>query len=199
MNRYSELWRFWIVNIWRFRVAREAGTRPKLEPGGLLPNAEGRRPADVLLLSTPLLKQNEWQRFPQIALDFALVSPYTAVAIGRQSPNPASAAAVYAETKRQDKGILQACHAQQLGFEPIVFETTGGCEQRAHRLLKSLCQEYDRNQGRKSGVTKSILKGRISIDIQWGISFMLGRCRANHGSGDAGGGIIPRFLQECLS
>ena len=72
--------------------------------------------------------------------------------------------------------------------------TTGGCEQGAHRLLKSLCQEYDRNQGRKSGVTKSILKGGISIDIQWGISFMLGRCRANHGSGDTGGGIISRFL-----
>ena len=66
-----------------FRVVREAGTWPKLEPGGLLPNAEGRRPTDVLLLSTPLLKQNEWQRFPQLALDFVLVSPSTAKIIGR--------------------------------------------------------------------------------------------------------------------
>ena len=101
-----------------FRVAREAGTWPKFEPGGLLPNAEGRRPTDILLVTIPLLKQNEWQRFLQIALDFTLVSPFTAVAIGRQFPNPASVAAIYAEIKRQDKGIFAG-----ISYETIWFRT----------------------------------------------------------------------------
>ena len=53
-----------------------------------------------------------------------------------------------------------------------MFETTGGCEQGAHGHLKNLSREYDRNQDRKSDVTKSMLKGRISVDIQLGILLM---------------------------
>ena len=43
-------------------------------------------------------------------------------------------------------------------------------------------------------IDRSILKGRISTDIQWGISFM--SCRVTYGSVDAGGGIISIFLKE---
>ena len=75
------------------------GNLSKFESGRLLPNAEGYRPADILLLSIPLLKQNEWQRFSPIILDFVLVSPYMVVAIGRQSLDPANPAVTYIEIK----------------------------------------------------------------------------------------------------
>ena len=48
-------------------------------------------------------------------------------------------AAAYAERKRRDRNTEAACQAQNLGFEPIVFETTGGCEMGARGLLKNIC------------------------------------------------------------
>ncbi|CAE7250211.1 unnamed protein product, partial [Symbiodinium natans] len=180
-----------------FRAAHQAGMRPKLEPGSLLPHDLERRPADILLMSTPLLRQNQWRRYSQLALDFALVSPFSLSSIGRGVAEIGAAARFYAEKKRQDRGTQEACQAQQIGFEPIVFETMGGCEFGAHQLLKSLCQECDKVLSRSDGSTKSFLKGRISIDIQRGLSHILERCRtAQLAEGDTEG-HIRRFIHEC--
>ena len=180
-----------------FRAAHQAGMRPKLEPGSLLPHDPERRPADILLMSTPFLRQNQWRRYSQLALDFALVSPFSLSSIGRGVAEIGAAARFYVEKKRQDRGTQEACQAQQIGFEPIVFETMGGCEFGAHQLLKSLCQECDRVLSRSDGSTKSFLKGRISIDIQRGLSHILERCRtAQLAEGDTEG-HIRRFIHEC--
>ena len=46
-----------------YRLAQEANLRPQLEASGLLPDAPQRRPADVLLPITNLLKQTSWRRY----------------------------------------------------------------------------------------------------------------------------------------
>ena len=117
--------------------------------------------------------------------------------IGRGVAEIGAAARFYAEKKRQDRGTQEACQAQQIGFEPIVFETMGGCEFEAHQLLKSLCQECDKVLSRSDGSTKSFLKGRISIDIQCGLSHILERCRTAQLAGGDTEGHIRRFIHEC--
>ena len=66
-----------------FRAARQVGMRPKLEPGSLLPHDPECRPADILLMNIPLLRQNQWRRYSQLALDFVLISPFSLSSIGR--------------------------------------------------------------------------------------------------------------------
>ena len=48
-----------------YAVAERAGLWPRLEVAGFLPNAEGRRPADILCVATPLLQQNSWRKYPR--------------------------------------------------------------------------------------------------------------------------------------
>ena len=179
-----------------YAVAERAGMRPRLEAAGLLPNAEGRRPADILCIATPLLQQNSWRKYPRLALDIALVSPYAASIFRSAASGSGVAAAAYAERKRRDRNTETACQAQNLGFEPIVFETTGGCEMGARGLLKSICQECDRATNSPLGTTKQDLKIRLSIDIQRGLSHILHKCRAAQASTDVAQGAIGRFLQE---
>ena len=48
----------------------------RFESEGILPTEQGRRPADVLFVPTPLCRQSQWALYPHIALDFAVVSPF---------------------------------------------------------------------------------------------------------------------------
>ena len=179
-----------------FRAAHQAGMRPKLEPGSLLSHDPGRRPADILLTNTPLLRQHQWRRYSQLALDFALVSPFSLSSMGRGVAELGAATRKYAEKKYQDRGTQEAYQAQQIGFEPIVFETMGGCELGAHQLLKNLCQECDKVLSKSDGSTKSFLKRRISIDIQRGLSHILEYCRNAQLAEDDTEGYIRRFVHE---
>ena len=179
-----------------YAVAERAGMRPRLEVAGLLPNAEGRRPAAVLCVATPLLQQNSWWKYPRLAIDIALVSPYEASTFNLAASGSGGAATAYAERKRRDHNTETACQAQNMGFEPIDFETIGGCEMGARGLLKSICQEYDRATNSPLDTTKQDLKIRLLIDIQRGLSHILHKCRAAQASTDVAQGAIGRFLQE---
>ena len=63
------------INHAVYRMASHAAARPILEPTGLLPDAPHLRPADVLLM-TPFGKRTRRRRFPRLALDFAITSPF---------------------------------------------------------------------------------------------------------------------------
>ena len=64
-----------------FRMASHAAARPVLEPMGFLPDVPNLRPADVLLMSTPFGKRTTRRRFPRLALDFAVTSPFAQASI----------------------------------------------------------------------------------------------------------------------
>ena len=63
------------------RESAKTNLRPELEKSGLLtglgwPGTAGRRPADTLLVGGATVASTSRRRFPRIALDFAVVSPF---------------------------------------------------------------------------------------------------------------------------
>ena len=112
--------------------AAKGRTYPELEKRGLLrdlgwPDLAGRRPADTLLISPGALRTTSRRRFPRIALDFAVVSPYTVAYIQQAATTPLAACIAYAGLKRRHLNTQTLCEQADVGFEPIVFESTGGC------------------------------------------------------------------------
>ena len=125
-----------------FKAAVRGGLRPVLEAPGLLGPPGSERPADELLHAPPSLAQGSARLFERVALDFAVVSPFT-VARASEASNRVQlhAASTYAGAKRAKNSTEARCQAAGLGFEPIVFETVGGVEKGGQRILESLIKE----------------------------------------------------------
>ena len=83
-----------------FSLAQQAGATPQLEPQGLLPESAELRPADILIHSSPSVRASSWQKFPKLALDFAIVSPFAVSILRESASHPLSAASRYADRKR---------------------------------------------------------------------------------------------------
>ena len=136
------------------------GLGVKREPTELLPKDASRRPADILTVPTPMCRQSAWQHFNRVAIDFALLSPFR-LGTGSQTSTDQ-----HAQYKRQDRLTLARCNEQVIGFEPVVFDYTGGVNAEGGRLLDSLCRAVDGPLERLSGSTKSRLRERISFALQ---------------------------------
>ena len=149
-----------------FRCLSNAALGARLEPEGILPTEQGRRPAGVLFVPTPLCRQSQWALYPHIALDFAVVSPFKVGEFQVAAEKAQGIASSYAQIKRSHHATQERCRAQGIGFEPVVFEMLGGLEAEAVRLCESLCQAVDRKTQQFLGHTRLRLMSRISIDIQ---------------------------------
>ena len=145
-----------------FRYARLAGLSPILEATGLLPDDSNYRPVDVLISAPPTLRQNSWSKYPRVALDVAVTSPF-------QSSALVTNASQYAQRKRAHAAIAARCAAVDLGFEPIIFESLGGIEQGARDLLVSLCGRVDERCRRAAGYSFQECLGRLNFDLQRGL------------------------------
>ena len=122
-----------------FRYLSTTALGARLEPEGILPTEQGRRPADILFVPTPLCRQSQWALYPHIALDFAVVSPFKVGEFQVAAEKAQGIASSYAQTKRSHHATQERCRAQGIGFEPAVFEMLGGLEAEAVRLCESLC------------------------------------------------------------
>ena len=100
---------------------------------------------------------------PRIAFDISIVSPFRSSNLGQGS---LSAAKSQTERKHRDRKTAQRCHSQDIGFESLVFEYSGGLESEGDHLLISLCRAIDDNLHRKTRSTYQILKQHISFVIQ---------------------------------
>ena len=109
-----------------YRLEARAGARPALEPPNLLPDLPQARPADVLLISLPDIQQSSWRRFPKLALDCAITSPFQNSVMRPSASIPLAAADRYTDLKRHHADMQQRCARQNLGFEPMILESTGG-------------------------------------------------------------------------
>ena len=56
-----------------------------------------------------------------------------------------------------------------VGYEPIVFEVTGGLALEGQHHLQMICEAIDTKQGLQKGRTQRTLRIRISIDLQRGL------------------------------
>ena len=126
-----------------YRYAELAGTRPNLEPIGLLPSDPHFRPADVLIMTTPSIVASSWRQFPRLAFDFAIVSPFLATNLATSASVELSAANSYAKRKFALKDCGKRCEAMNVGYEPIVFEVTGGLALEGQRHLQMICEAID--------------------------------------------------------
>ena len=77
---------------------------------------------------------------PKIALDISIVAPFRSSDLGRESLSVAKARA---ENKRRDRATTQRYHAQGVGFEPLVFEHSGGLGILDDNFLKDLIYQDD--------------------------------------------------------
>jgi hypothetical protein len=124
-----------------FQVFRGAGLRPKLEEAGLLAPQGGRRPADILLQTTPTIRQSSSPALPQIALDIGVVSPFTPAQLQHSSRTALHAAQSYAERKRSHARTEALCREVGVAYEPLVWEATGGLDPGGASVLRSICEE----------------------------------------------------------
>ena len=92
---------------------------------------------------------------PRIALDISIVSIFRSSNVGQGS---LSVAKSQAEHKRRDREMAQKYHSQDIGFESLIFEYSGGLEPEGDRLLISFCRAIDDNLRRKTGSTYQILE-----------------------------------------
>ena len=99
------------------RLAVRAGARPLLEPAHLLPDAPQTRPADVLIISLPDVQQSSWRRFPKLALDCAITSPFQHNTMRLAAAAHAAAADRYADLKRKHADMRARCERQNVGFK----------------------------------------------------------------------------------
>ena len=97
-----------------------------------------------------------------------------------------AAATAYAERKRAHNNTQQACEQAGFGFEPIVFETTGGLDPEAERVLHSVLKESARAQGKPVSTVVEHAKIRVSIDIQRAVHRALQRRREKEQAIDGG-------------
>ena len=151
-----------------YRLAARAGARPALEPPNLLPDLPQARPADVLLISLPDIQQSSWRRFPKLALDCAITSPFQNSVMRPSASIPLAAADRYTDLKRHHADMQQRCTRQNLGFEPMILESTGGFGGETATLLQSLAKLVDSRENLPPGQTWQQLQERISIDLQRG-------------------------------
>jgi len=112
-----------------------------------------------------------------VALDFVVVSPFGPSVLRASSSTQLAAATAYAQRKRTHNDTQQACEQAGFGFEPIVFETTGGLEAEAETVLRSLLSEGARAQGKPVAAVIERTKIRISIDLQRALHRALQRRR----------------------
>ena len=105
-----------------YRLAPRAGARPCLEPTNFLPEMPQTRPADVFIVSLPDIQQSSLRRFPKMALDCAITSPFHNSVVRAAATTPGMAADRYTDLKQKHTDMQQRCARENLGFEPLVLE-----------------------------------------------------------------------------
>ena len=136
-----------------YRLTQRARTQPKLEPIGLLPNNPQQRPADILITALPDIHISSWRRFPRLALDCAITSPFQQQTQQIASSSPLVSGIRYADLKRKHLDTKQQCEQQHIGFEPLIMESTEGMIGETATLLSLLCGIIDRHEGLSPGST----------------------------------------------
>ena len=152
-----------------YRLAQRTRTQPKLEPIGLLPNNPQQRPADILITALPDIHISSWRRFPRLALDCAITSPFQQQTQQIASSSPLVSGIRYADFKHKHLDTKQQCEQQHIGFEPLIMESSGGMIGETTTLLSLLCGIIDRHEGLSPGCTWQECQIRLAIDLQRGL------------------------------
>ena len=174
-----------------YRLAARAGARPVLEPDNLLPTAPHLR-------SLPDVPRSSWRRFPKLALDCAVTSPFQSATLRASTAGALAAADRYADLKREHSDMKTRCEQQNLGFEPLILESTGGLSDETRRLLQTMSALVDRKEQRLSGSTWHDLTVRLSVDLQRGPGPALSSASVKTGEAASRGGLYGHLCVRIL-
>ena len=90
------------------------------------------------------------------------------------------------------------CERQNLGFEPLILESTGGMTDETDRLLRTLSALVDRKEQRPGGSTWHELSVRLSIDLQRGLHGACSKQRLGHNQGSNLSDTGAAFMATCV-
>ena len=121
-----------------------------------------------MIVSLPDVQQSSWRRFPKLALDCAITSPFQTSTLRTAASTQLTAAERYTDLKRKHLDMQQSCARHNVGFEPLVLESTGGFQGETAVLLQSLAKLVDSRENLPAGQTWEQLQERLSIDLQRG-------------------------------
>ena len=99
-------------------------------------------------------------------LHWTVPSPFQNSVMRPSASIPLPAAGRYTDLKRHHADMQQRCARQNLGFEPMILESTGGFGGETATLLQSLAKLVDSLENLPTGQTWQQLQERISIDLQ---------------------------------
>ena len=152
-----------------YRLAQRACAQPKLEPTCLLPNNPQQRPVDILINGLPDIHISSWRRFPRLALDCAITSPFQHYTQQVAGSSPLVNGTRHADLKHKHLDTKQQYEQQQIGFEPLIIESSGGMIGETASLLLSLCGIIDRHEGLSLGCTWQECQICLAIDLHRGL------------------------------
>ena len=89
------------------------------------------------------------------------------------------------------------CKRQNLGFETLILESTGGITDETDRLLRTLSALVDRKEQRPGGSTWHELSVRLLIDLQRGIHGACSKQRLVHNQGSNLSDTGAAFMATC--
>ena len=150
-----------------FHVAVSATLGPSREDRGLIPEAEGTRPADLYL--------PQWGPGARdVALDVCVVSPLQQATLDRAAREPGYALTM---RKQQKEGkYLEACRAQNIQFWALAVETIGAWEEGAANTIARLAKCLARASCLDEGECNKHMFGKLSITLlRANASMMLNR------------------------
>ena len=105
---------------------------------------------------------------PKMALDCAIISPFQNSVVRAAATTPGMAVDRYTDLKRKHADMQQRCARQNLGFEPLVLESTGRWPKETATLLQSLAKIVDSRENFPPGQTSQELQERFSVALQQG-------------------------------
>ena len=105
---------------------------------------------------------------PKMALACAIISPFQNSVARAAATTPGMAVDRYTDLKRKHADMQQHCARQNLGFEPLVLESTGSWAKETATFLQSLAKLVGSRENLPPGQTWREFQECIPVDLQWG-------------------------------
>ena len=102
-------------------------------------------------------------------MDCAITSPFQHHTQQVAGSSPLVSGTRYADLKYKHLDTKQQCEQQQIGFEPLIMESSGGMIGETATLLLSLCGIIDRHEGLSLGCTWQECQIHLAIDLHRGL------------------------------
>ena len=125
-----------------------------------------RRPADTFVQSGAVIKTGTGRNLLNVALDVGIINPQAPTNVTKASEGTLEAADKYTEKKRAFQNTDALCAAAGIDYQPLVFESFGGCSAEARETLKSINRLVANNTNTPTSEVARRFWQKVSTEIQ---------------------------------